>query len=80
MERKKRQGEAEVKVEGKGEHKCPICPRRFVQRSSLFRHIYQVHPNYKHNLVCKFCKKTCTSRSGLTRHLKKVSTTTITSS
>ena len=67
-ERKRRQREVEESRQGQGEHKCPMCIRRYVQKSSLFRHIATTHPGYKPPLQCKICKRTFSNRSGMSRH------------
>jgi len=70
-ERKKKQAEREAKEtkEGKiGQFSCPVCHTRFVQKSSMYRHLYQRHPQHKPSTTCDVCNRVFKSLSGLKRH------------
>ena len=59
-----------TKVVAEKNHKCPHCPRRFQQRSHLYRHERAQHGRVE-ELTCEVCKRQCKNKISLSRHRSK---------
>ena len=49
---------------------CPICPRKFYDKSSLKEHHRVIHENVRY--TCDSCSKSFSSKTGLVRHCQAV--------